>query len=53
MTSTSAPAAFTAAAVSSRLRAVPRDQDKRGEIARKADGRGPADTLARARDDSY
>ena len=51
MTSASAPAAFTAFAVSSRLRAVPRHEDERGEVAREADGRRPADALARAGDD--
>ena len=31
--------------------AVPRDENERGEIARKANGRRPADALARAGDD--
>jgi len=34
------------------MSAIPRDQDQRGEIARKADGRGPANALAGSRDDS-
>jgi len=34
------------------MRAIPRHQDQRGEIARKADGRGPANALAGSRDDS-
>jgi hypothetical protein len=33
------------------VRAVPRDQNERSEIARKANGRRPADPLARAGDD--
>ena len=31
--------------------AVPRDENERGEVARKANGRRPTDPLARARDD--
>ena len=33
------------------MRAVPRHEDERGEVAREADGRRPADALARAGDD--
>ena len=50
MTSASAPAARHRLRGRFQIGAVPRNQDQRGKVTRKADGGGPADALAGSRD---